>query len=204
MTAQRTRHTGYGIWLIIASLAGWWAAFQLTLDKFATLQNPDATLSCNISVFLSCGANLESWQGSAFGFPNPIIGITGWMAVLVMGVAVLAGVRFPRWFWGLFGLGILFSFVFIAWLIGQSFFDLHTLCPWCGVTYLAVVPTSLATLVELGRNGTLSRRRSVQHAFGRLMAWVPLASIVAFAVIVVLAQIAGVDLLGEVSRMLFG
>ena len=80
-----------------------------------------------------------------------VIGVAGWMAVLVMGVAVIAGVRFPRWFWGLFGLGILFSFVFIAWLIGQSFFDLHTLCPWCGVTYLAVIPTFLATIAELGQ-----------------------------------------------------
>lgn len=202
MSAQKTRHVGYGIWLIIASLAGWWAAFQLTMDKFATLENPNAALGCNISVFLSCGTNLESWQGSVFGFPNPIIGVAGWMAVLVMGVAVIAGVRFPRWFWGLFGLGILFSFVFIAWLIGQSFFDLHTLCPWCGVTYLAVIPTFLATVVELGRNGTLSRRKPVQDAFGRLMAWTPLASIVVFAVIVAIAQFAGVDLLGEVARML--
>lgn len=201
MTTQRARHVGYGIWLIIASLAGWWAAFQLTLDKFITLQNPEAALGCNVSVFVQCGKNLESWQGSVFGFPNPLIGVTGWMAVLVMGVAVLAGVRFPRWFWALFGVGILFSFVFIAWLIGQSFFDLHTLCLWCGLTYLAVIPTFLTTVVELGRNGTFSKRKSVQDAFGRLMAWTPLASILSFAIIVLLAQIAGVDLLGEVARM---
>jgi hypothetical protein len=42
----------------------------------------------------------------------------------------------------------------------------------------------------------------VQHAFGRLMAWVPLASIVVFAIIVALAQFAGVDLLGEVARLI--
>ncbi|BDZ37970.1 vitamin K epoxide reductase family protein [Microbacterium suwonense] len=202
MTAQRTRHIGYGIWLIVASLAGWWAAFQLTMDKFISLENPDAVLSCNVSIFVQCTKNLDSWQGAVFGFPNPLIGVTGWMAVLVMGVAVLAGVRFPRWFWALFGLGIAFAFVFIAWLIGQSFFALHTLCPWCGLTYLVVIPTFLTTVVELGRNGTFSKKRSVQQAFGRLMAWTPLASIVAFAIIVVLAQIAGIDLLGEVGRML--
>lgn len=202
MSALRTRHIGYGIWLIFASVVGWWAAFQLTIDKIATAANPQTSLSCNISIFLQCGKNLESWQGSVFGFPNPIIGVTGWMAVLVMGVAVLAGVRFPRWFWGLFGLGILFSFVFILWLAGQSFFALHTLCIWCGVTYLVVVPTFLTTVVELGRNGTFSKRTSVQHAFGRLMAWTPLASIVVFALFVAAAQIAGVDLLGEVARML--
>jgi len=201
MSAQRTRPVGYAIWLIVASVVGWWAAFQLTLDKFATLENPTADLSCNVSVFVQCGKNLESWQGSVFGFPNPLIGLTGWMAPLVVGVAILAGARFPRWFWALFGLGITGAFVFIAWLIGQSFFDLHTLCPWCGLTYLVVIPTFLATIQQLFANGTFPIGRSAQEAARRLGSWVPLASILAFAVVVLLAQVAGVDLIGEVVRM---
>lgn len=201
MTAQRTRHIGYGTWLILASVVGWWAAFQLTMDKFISLENPKAELGCNLSFFVQCGANLDSWQGSVFGFPNPIIGLTGWMAVLVMGVAVVAGVRFPRWFWALFGVGIAAAFAFIAWLIWQTFFSLHTLCPWCGLTYLVMIPTFLTTVVHLGRNGTLSKKKSVQEAFGRLMAWTPLASILCFAVIVVMAYMAGGDLIGELLRL---
>ncbi|MFE6994503.1 vitamin K epoxide reductase family protein [Microbacterium sp. NPDC057659] len=201
MTAQRTRHIGYGIWLIFASVVGWWAAFQLTMDKFISLENPKAALSCDVSFFVQCGKNLDSWQGSVFGFPNPIIGLTGWMAVLVMGVAVLAGVRFPRWFWALFGLGVTAAFVFIAWLIWQTFFSLHTLCPWCGLTYLVMIPTFLTTVVELGRNGTLSQKASTQEAFGRLMVWTPLASILCFAVIIVMSYMAGGDLLGEFMRL---
>src|SRR5690606_3039826 len=46
MTTQRTRHIGYGIWLIVASLVGWWAAFQLTLEKFFLLENPSEQTSC--------------------------------------------------------------------------------------------------------------------------------------------------------------
>ena len=33
-----------GIFLIIAGVAGWWAAFQLTIDKFAVLANPGTDL----------------------------------------------------------------------------------------------------------------------------------------------------------------
>ncbi|MFE6733323.1 vitamin K epoxide reductase family protein [Microbacterium sp. NPDC057650] len=201
MTAQRTRHIGYGIWLIFASVLGWWAAFQLTMDKFISLENPKAELNCDVSFFVQCGKNLDSWQGSVFGFPNPIIGLTGWMAVLVMGVAVVAGVRFPRWFWALFGLGVTAAFVFIAWLIWQTFFSLHTLCLWCGLTYLVMIPTFLTTVVELGRNGTLSKKTSVQETFGRLMVWTPLASILCFAVIIVMSYMAGGDLLGEFVRL---
>jgi len=201
MSAQRTRPVGYAIWLIIASVVGWWAAFQLTLDKFATAANPKAALGCDISAFVQCGANLDSWQGSVFGFPNPLIGLTGWMAPLVVGVAILAGARFPRWFWGLFGLGITGAFVFICWLIGQSFFSLHTLCPWCGLTYIVVIPTFLATMLQLFANGTFPISRSAQERAKRLGAWIPLASIIAFVIVILLAQSAGVDLIGEVIRL---
>lgn len=203
MTTQRTRHVGYGIWLVVAAVVGWWAAFQLTLEKFFLLENPGETTSCFVSVMLQCDKNLGSWQGEVFGFPNPILGVTGWMAVLVMGVAVLAGTRFPRWFWGLFGLGVSGAFVFVCWLIGQSIYVLAVLCPWCMATWAVTIPTFFATLLHLARNGTLSRSRKVQDRAERLMVWVPLATVLAFAVIILLAQLRGLDIVGEVFGMIF-
>ena len=138
-----------------------------------------------------------------FGFANPIVGITGWMAPLVVGVAVLAGARFPRWFWALFGAGITFAFGFVCWLIGQSIYDLVVLCPWCMVTWAVTIPTFFATMVHLFRNGTFSRSEKVQQRAGGLMAWVPLATILSYAIIVVMAQLKGIDFLGEMARLLF-
>ena len=203
MTAQRNRHLGYGIWLIFASLAGWWAAFQLTIEKFFLLENPGEQTSCYVSVMLQCDKNLGSWQGAVFGFPNPILGLTGWMAVLVMGVAVVAGVRFPRWFWALFGLGVTAALGFVIWLISQSIFDLQVLCPWCMATWAVTIPTFLATALHLVRNGTLTRSQAARERAGRLMVWVPLATIVAYAIVIAIAQFAGLDLLGEVVGMVF-
>jgi len=203
MTTQRSRHVGYGIWLVFAAIVGWWAAFQLTMEKFYVLENPGETTSCYVSVMLQCDKNLSSWQGEVFGFPNPLIGVTAWMAVLVMGVAVIAGVRFPRWFWGLFGVGVLGAFIFVCWLIGQSIYSLHTLCPWCMVTWSVTIPTFLATTLHLIRNGTLGRSAAMRERAGRLMVWVPLATIVAYAIIIAMAQLAGLDLLGEVVGMVF-
>lgn len=204
MTAQRTRYVGYGIWLIIASLVGWWAAFQLTLEKFFLLENPSEQSSCYLSVMLQCDKNLGSWQGEVFGFPNPIIGLTAWMAVLVMGVAVLAGVRFPRWFWALFGLGTLGALVFVCWLIVQSIYSLAVLCPWCMVTWLVTIPTFFATAVHLFRNGTLSTSSQVRQRAGRLMAWVPLMTVIAYAIVIAMAQLAGLDLLSELVGIVVG
>jgi len=203
MSEQRPRHTVYGIWMIVASVIGWWAAFQLVLEKIFLLENPGGQSSCYVSPFLQCDKNLGSWQGEVFGFPNPLLGLTGWMAVLVMGVAVLAGIRFPRWFWGLFGLGVTGAFVFVCWLIWQSIYQLLVLCPWCMVTWAVTIPTFFATLVHLLRNGTFSSSQRARAAGDRLAVWVPLASIVAYAVIIAMAQLQGLDFLGEMARLLF-
>lgn len=204
MSEQRPRPVVYAVWLIIASVIGWFAAFQLTVEKFALLQDPDAALSCDLSAFIQCGKNLGSWQGEVFGFPNPLLGLTGWMAPLVVGVALLAGARFARWFWALFGVGITFAFGFVCWLISQSIYDLIVLCPWCMVTWAVTIPTFFATMLHLTRNGTFTSSERAQARADKLMVWVPLATIVAYAIIVVMAQTKGIDFLGEMARIVFG
>ena len=84
------------VFLIVTGALGWWSAFALTLDKFALLADPDAALDCNFSVLVQCGANLDSWQGAVFGFPNPLIGLGGFVAPIAVGVALLAGARFAN------------------------------------------------------------------------------------------------------------
>ena len=94
------------MWLIIAGAIGWWAAFSLTMERLHLLAEPRRDrLGCDFSPLVQCSKNLESWQGSVFGFPNPILGLAGWVAPIVVGVAILAGARFARWFWWLFEAG---------------------------------------------------------------------------------------------------
>ena len=61
MTTARSRHLGYGIWLVIASVIGWWSAFQLLIEKLYLLENPDGQSNCYVSVMLQCDKNLGSW-----------------------------------------------------------------------------------------------------------------------------------------------
>lgn len=204
MSEQRTRPVIYAVWLIIASALGLLAAFQLTIDKIMLLENPDAALSCNVSVMIQCGANLQSWQGELFGFPNPLLGIAGWMGPLFVGVALLAGARFPRWFWAAFGVGVLAALVFVGWLISQSIYatNLGVLCPWCMLTWSVTIPTFFATALHLTRNGTFTSNEKVKNRANRLMVWVPLATILAYAFIILLVQLRGLDLLGEVIGLI--
>ncbi len=181
------RSTGYAIWLIIAGVIGWIAAFTLTIEKLALAANPEHVASCDFSVLVQCGENLASWQGEVFGFPNPILGLAGWVAPIVVGFAILAGAKFKRWFWVFFGAGILFAQGFVMWLQYQSIFSLHTLCPWCMVTWAVTIPTFWATLVHLFSNGTFGKSLV---AFGkRMKPWVILLTIAGYAVVALIAQV---------------
>jgi uncharacterized membrane protein len=192
-----TRPTALAVWLVLAGLVGWWAAFSLTMERLHRLADPDAIASCDFSPLVQCSANLESWQGSLFGFPNPILGLAGWIAPIVVGMALLAGARFARWFWLLFELGMLFAFGFVCWLIGQSIFVLGTLCPWCMVTWVVTIPTFYAVTLHVLRSGQAPVPASVRRVADRLMGWVPLLAVVSYAIVAVLAQLQ-LDVLGRV------
>lgn len=184
-----TRPQALAIWLIVAGVIGWYAAFQLTVEKFHLLANPGAVASCDISLVVQCGKNLDSWQGAVFGFPNPIVGVTGWMAPIVVGVAILAGARFARWFWWLFWAGMAFAFGFVIWLISQSIFDLATLCPWCMVTWAVTIPTFYAVTGHLLRSGLVPAPAAVRSVADTLMGWLPLLAVLSYAVIALIAQL---------------
>lgn len=188
-TVSPARPTALAVWLILAGVIGWWAAFSLTLERLHLLANPGGSASCDFSVLIQCGKNLDSWQGSVFGFPNPLLGLTGWMAPIVVGVALLAGARFARWFWWLFTLGMTGAFAFVLWLIAQSIFELSTLCPWCMVTWIVTIPSFYAVLLHVLRTGIVPTSAAVRRAAGALAGWVPLLAVLSYAAIAAIAQV---------------
>lgn len=173
--------------LIVTGALGWLAAFALTLDKIAVLENPQADLDCNFSVIVQCGVNLGSWQGSLLGFPNPLLGLGGFVAPIAVGVALLAGATFARWFWVAFNVGVLGAFAFILWLAYQSIFNLGTLCPWCLLTWAMVIPLFWTLTLENARAGRLGA--ALQPLGTRLYSWVPVITVIGYIVIAVVAQV---------------
>ncbi|MEQ1737222.1 MAG: vitamin K epoxide reductase family protein [Rhodoglobus sp.] len=173
--------------LIVTGALGWWAAFSLTLDKFAILADPDAVLDCNFSVLVQCGANLNSWQGEAFGFPNPLIGLGGFVAPIAVGIALLAGARFANWFWIAFNIGIAGALAFVVWLIGQSIFVLGTLCPWCMLVWLVTIPLFWVVTLRNAHEGVFGQR--LVKAGGALLPWVVPITVACYLAIAVLAQL---------------
>jgi uncharacterized membrane protein len=128
------------VWVLIAGVLGLAAALTLTVEKIEILINPDYVPSCSINPVLSCGSVMVTPQASAFGFPNPLIGIVSFTVVLVTSVLAVANVRLPRWYWAGLAIGTLLGAAFVHWLIFQSLYRIGALCPYCMVVWAVTIP----------------------------------------------------------------
>lgn len=188
-TAIHRRPIVLAIVLIVTGAIGWYSAFELTLAKFEVLVDPDASLGCNFSLLVQCGTNLSSWQGELFGFPNPVLGLAGFVAPIAVGAALLAGARFDRWFWIAFNVGVAGALAFVIWLISQSIFVLGTLCPWCMVVWAVTIPLFwIVTLYNL-KSGTIALPDRAQKLFGTLYGYVPVLTFASYAIVAIIAQV---------------
>jgi uncharacterized membrane protein len=190
MTASgvRNRPIALAIFLIVAGLIGLWASLQLMVEKIHTLENPDAQLSCDFSLIVQCAKNLDSAQGAVFGFPNPVLGLMGFVAPLVVGAAILGGARFISWFWVTFNIGIAGAFAFCLWLAYQSIFNLGTLCPWCMVVWSVTIPMFWAVTLRNLKVGAIPAPLALRKAAAASYSWVPVIALVGYILIAAVAQ----------------
>ena len=126
--------------LIIGGIIAIYCAFVLSQDKIKLLENPHFVPSCNLNPVISCGSVMQSSQAKAFGFPNPFIGLGAYSALVTIGVAMLAGGRFKRWFWVLVNIGMALGTAFAFWLLFESVYRIHALCPFCLGVDAATIP----------------------------------------------------------------
>ena len=135
---------GLGLLLLIGGAIGLLSAAVLIIDKVKFLQDEadgkTAQLACDINAFVSCGGVINTDQASAFGFPNPIIGVAGFAIVLTLGVLMVARVQLPAFVWLGLQAGALFGIGFVTWLQSQSIYDITLLCPWCMVVWTVMIP----------------------------------------------------------------
>jgi uncharacterized membrane protein len=132
--------TASAVYVLIAGVLGLTAAITLTIEKIEILINPNYVPSCSINPVLSCGSVMITPQASAFGFPNPLIGMVAFTVVVVTGVLAVFKVALPRWYWGGLAIGTLLGVGFIHWLIFQSLYRIGALCPYCMVVWAITIP----------------------------------------------------------------
>lgn len=150
--------------LLVGGAIGVLAAGILVIEKFELLSNPNAALSCDLNPIVACGSVINTPQASAFGFPNPLIGMMGFSVVATIGAAMLAGATFKRWFWLGLQAGAIFGIGFVTWLQYQSIFQIGALCPYCMVVWAVTIPIFVYTTaynLEKGHTKSLKRFKIV-------------------------------------------
>ncbi|WGD36273.1 vitamin K epoxide reductase family protein [Lysinibacter sp. HNR] len=186
----RTRRSlGFALLTIVAGVVGWFASFELLNERIKTLIDPTYTPMCDFSVLVSCGPNMASAQGSTFGFPNPILGVTMFVAPLVVGVSILAGAQFAHWFWRLYLLGVTFAISFVIWLISTSVYVLGTLCPWCMVVWVVTIPLFWYTLLYTAKEGHLWLPEGARKKAETLYSWSWVLVLASYLTVAVIAQV---------------
>lgn len=179
-----------GLILAICGGIGLIAAFVLAVEKVELLKDPDYSPSCSINPVLSCGSVMATDQAELFGFPNPFIGVATFPVLLATGIAVAAGVTFPRWWWLGTLAGTFSGVVFISWLFFQSVFRIEALCPYCMVVWVVTITAFWYTLLHVLGSGSITVSATFAPAVNFLRTY---HSTVLLAVFVALAVIIGVE-----------
>lgn len=159
-----------GVLLVVFGTIGFLAAGDLSIEKVQLLKDPDYEPTCNISPILSCGSVMNTPQAEAFGFPNPFIGVASFAVVLTVGMGILAGAKYKRWFWLGLQAGTIFGVIFVHWLMYQSFYNIGALCPYCIVVWFVTIPTFLYVTLYNLRTGNIKFRQAWAKSTANLMA----------------------------------
>lgn len=152
---KKLQHKGAWWTLLAASSVALVASLVLSVEEVHLLKNPDAVLSCSISLALDCSVVMKTWQASVFfGVPNMFFGLMAFAVFVTVAVSALwGGMRYNKRFMLATNIGALAAFVFAQWLFLSSVYAIGTLCPWClFVTTTSTLIFAATTFMTLREN----------------------------------------------------
>jgi uncharacterized membrane protein len=161
--AKNLSARAFGWILVVAGAVGLFGSAGLAIEKYLKLLDPDRIASCSLNPFLDCGPAMDSWQGSLLGFPNPLLGVAAFPAVMTIGVVVLTGARLPRWFWLTMLAATTLAMGLIVFLVWTSLYVLVVLCPFCMVVWAATLPLFWFQVVHAVQEGHLKTSEGVRR-----------------------------------------
>jgi uncharacterized membrane protein len=150
-------------WLLsVGGSIGVLASILLTIEVFNRLKNPHFVPICNLNPVLSCTSVASSHQAHVFGFPNYFIGIAGYAVLATVGIALLAGAQFKRWFWLAVEAGLVFAMAFITWLQFQTLYRIGALCIFCMVVWTVTGPMFWYATLYNFKSGNIATPRKLK------------------------------------------
>lgn len=106
---------------------------------------------------------MKTEQASVFGFANSLIGVGAFGALTAIGMALLAGAQFKRWFWWLVQVGMIAGAVFVHWLVFQSLYVIGSLCPYCMTVWVVVIVAAWYVTIYNLQSGNIHLAAKYKH-----------------------------------------
>lgn len=158
MTGMKKRLTlerAFPYILLTSGALGLYASFVLTIHKIKILKDPSFIPDCNINPIFSCGSIMKTSQAEIFGMPNTLFGIVAFSVIITIGVGMLFGAKFSRWFWRFLNLGVLAGLASVVYLFFQGIYRINAICPYCALTWAVVIALTLYVTLWNLRQGFL-------------------------------------------------
>lgn len=147
---------------IICGVIGLVGSVDLTYEKIRVLEDPSHIPACSLNPIISCGSVMNSSQANIMGMPNTVLGLIAFAMLIAFGFVLLAlrdrDRALKRWIWICAQLAATGGVLGVHYLIYESVFTIHAICPWCFVTWLVTILIFWAVTVYNFR----------QQNFGRL------------------------------------
>lgn len=165
--------------LIISGVVGLICSFVLTHDEMQIAKNANYIPNCNLNPVIACGSVMKSSQAHLFALPNPWIGLATFSVMVTVGAALLASAKFKKWFWLGLQTGVTLGTIFAYWLLWESVYRIHALCPYCLTVDVFVTITFWYTTLynlqagHLGKSAKASKlsRFIVRHHLDIIILW---------------------------------
>ena len=155
--------------MLVGALLSLLASFVLSAESIELAKNPDAQLSCSVSIVLNCATVAKHPTASMFGFPNSFLGLMAEPVVITVAIAGLAGVAFGRRFMFAAQIGYTLGFIYAWYLFYISFFIIQALCLWC---LLVTLTTTFVFFAMTRYNLRENNLYLSKHVASKLKRWV--------------------------------
>ncbi|WP_099332684.1 vitamin K epoxide reductase family protein [Actinomyces minihominis] len=160
--ASRWTSPGLGLALLAFAILGLLSSGMLIQSELQILQDPEASLICDVNPLIGCSSSLLSPEAHILGLPNAAVGLMAFGALAALAVVLLFRGSLPTVVWWGMVAGAVAGLAFVVFFVYASVSTFQALCPYCMVMWVAtlgLLPLVLGGALASGALGEGSEER---------------------------------------------
>lgn len=152
-------HTSTAWILLVFSAIASIASLGLIMSEKSKLEDPQSALICDVNPLIGCGKWVGTWQNEVFfGISNSVIGLAFFAALTALSIALLTGSKLHPNIWIMLSISMVVGMIWVLWFMYQSLVIARSLCPFCMVVWLCMIPLAITIWGRSAQAGHLSNQ----------------------------------------------